>query len=71
MGVLIWCFCFRCLFSVQSLFPGLWLSEVTLDSYKVPESAENGKVIALSSVGFWSCLVAEKILFHLLMSVRL
>ena len=51
---LIWCSCFRCLFSMQSLFPGLWLSEITLDSYKVPEAAENGKVIALSSVGFWS-----------------
>lgn len=51
------------LFSVQSLFPGLWLSEVTLDMYKVPESAENDKVIALSSVGFWSCLVAEKFYF--------
>jgi hypothetical protein len=51
------------LFSVQSLFPGLWLSEVTLDLYKVPESAENDKVIALSSVGFWSCLVAEKFCF--------
>ncbi|KAK8537264.1 hypothetical protein V6N13_042201 [Hibiscus sabdariffa] len=25
------------------LFPGLWLTEVTLDSYKVPELAENGK----------------------------
>ncbi|KAE8663840.1 Detected protein of unknown function [Hibiscus syriacus] len=25
------------------LFPGLWLTEVTVDSYKVPELAENGK----------------------------
>lgn len=32
--------------SAQSLFPGLWLSGVTIDAYKVPESAENGKVIA-------------------------
>lgn len=29
---------------VQCLFPGLWLTEVTADSYKVPEFPENGKV---------------------------
>ncbi|XP_022735057.1 uncharacterized protein LOC111288435 isoform X2 [Durio zibethinus] len=28
---------------LDSLFPGLWLTEVTVDSYKVPESVENGK----------------------------
>lgn len=28
---------------MDSLFPGLWLSGVTIDAYKVPESAENGK----------------------------
>lgn len=27
---------------MDSLFPGLWLSEVTVDSYKVPEFDENG-----------------------------
>ncbi|KAE8661529.1 Detected protein of unknown function [Hibiscus syriacus] len=26
------------------LFPGLWLTEVTVDSYKVPELVENGKM---------------------------
>ena len=36
----------------QTLFPGLWLMDITVDSYKVPESADNGKVIY--------CLVAEK-----------
>ncbi|XP_054825474.1 uncharacterized protein LOC129323002 [Prosopis cineraria] len=25
------------------LFPGLWLSEITLDTYKVPEAPDNGK----------------------------
>lgn len=34
------------------MFPGLWLTEVTVDSYKVPELADNGKVTA--------CLFAEK-----------
>ncbi|KAH1074122.1 hypothetical protein J1N35_026450 [Gossypium stocksii] len=29
------------------LFPGLWLTEVTADAYKVPELAENGKVKSL------------------------
>ncbi|KAG7973837.1 hypothetical protein I3843_06G017600 [Carya illinoinensis] len=28
---------------LDSLFPGLWLSDITVDSYKVPESVENGK----------------------------
>ncbi|KAK9223218.1 hypothetical protein WN944_011660 [Citrus x changshan-huyou] len=28
---------------MDSLFPGLWLTEVTVDSYKVPELADNGK----------------------------
>ncbi|OMO63500.1 hypothetical protein COLO4_32388 [Corchorus olitorius] len=28
---------------LDSLFPGLWLTEVTADFYKVPESVENGK----------------------------
>ncbi|KAL5761273.1 hypothetical protein ACOSP7_019788 [Xanthoceras sorbifolium] len=28
---------------LDSLFPGLWLTEVTPDSYKVPELPENGK----------------------------
>lgn len=28
---------------MDSLFPGLWLTEVTADSYKVPELADNGK----------------------------
>lgn len=28
---------------LDSLFPGLWLTEVTVDSYKVPELADNGK----------------------------
>ncbi|XWS34961.1 hypothetical protein CRYUN_Cryun21dG0082700 [Craigia yunnanensis] len=28
---------------LDSLFPGLWLTEVTVDSYKVPEFVENGK----------------------------
>lgn len=36
----------------QTLFPGLWLTEVTVDSYKVPDLADNGKVTA--------CLFAEK-----------
>ncbi|XVF44187.1 hypothetical protein PTKIN_Ptkin02bG0101000 [Pterospermum kingtungense] len=27
---------------LDSLFPGLWLTEVTVDSYKVPEFADNG-----------------------------
>ncbi|XVE75208.1 hypothetical protein DITRI_Ditri12bG0077300 [Diplodiscus trichospermus] len=27
---------------LDSLFPGLWLTEVTVDSYKVPELVENG-----------------------------
>lgn len=26
---------------VQTLFPGMWLSEITADSYKVPEAPEN------------------------------
>ncbi|TKY69340.1 heat shock cognate 70 kDa protein [Spatholobus suberectus] len=29
---------------LDTLFPGLWLTEVTADSYKVIEAAENGKV---------------------------
>ncbi|KAK7306917.1 hypothetical protein VNO77_39546 [Canavalia gladiata] len=29
---------------LDTLFPGLWLTEVTADSYKVLEAAENGKV---------------------------
>ncbi|MDV3145755.1 MAG: DUF1639 domain-containing protein [Sweet potato little leaf phytoplasma] len=29
---------------MQSIFPGLWLSEITADSYKVPEAPETGKV---------------------------
>ncbi|KAI4357790.1 hypothetical protein L6164_001716 [Bauhinia variegata] len=28
---------------LDTLFPGLWLTEVSADSYKVPEAAENGK----------------------------
>ncbi|XP_019441404.1 PREDICTED: uncharacterized protein LOC109346351 isoform X1 [Lupinus angustifolius] len=28
---------------LDTLFPGLWLSEVTADSYKVPEAPETGK----------------------------
>ncbi|GLU04721.1 hypothetical protein SLE2022_218560 [Rubroshorea leprosula] len=28
---------------LDSLFPGLWLTEVSAEAYKVPESAENGK----------------------------
>ncbi|KAJ0094613.1 hypothetical protein Patl1_15053 [Pistacia atlantica] len=28
---------------LDNLFPGLWLTEVTVDSYKVPELADNGK----------------------------
>ncbi|XP_041013020.1 uncharacterized protein LOC121256322 isoform X2 [Juglans microcarpa x Juglans regia] len=28
---------------LDSLFPGLWLSDITVDSYKVPEAGENGK----------------------------
>ncbi|KAI4313905.1 hypothetical protein L6164_026848 [Bauhinia variegata] len=28
---------------LDSIFPGLWLTEVSADSYKVPEAAENGK----------------------------
>ncbi|XP_039058146.1 uncharacterized protein LOC120201642 [Hibiscus syriacus] len=28
---------------LDSLFPGMWLSEVSEDSYKVPENGENGK----------------------------
>ncbi|XVE92588.1 hypothetical protein REPUB_Repub01dG0111400 [Reevesia pubescens] len=28
---------------LDSLFPGLWLTEVTVNSYKVPELVENGK----------------------------
>ncbi|KAF5450898.1 hypothetical protein F2P56_031214 [Juglans regia] len=28
---------------LDSLFPGLWLLDITVDSYKVPESGENGK----------------------------
>ncbi|CAL0300301.1 unnamed protein product [Lupinus luteus] len=29
---------------LDTLFPGLWLSEVTADSYKIPEAPETGKV---------------------------
>jgi len=29
---------------VQSLYPGVWLSEVNADSYKVPDAPEKGKV---------------------------
>ncbi|XP_039018211.1 uncharacterized protein LOC120149520 [Hibiscus syriacus] len=29
---------------LDSLFPGMWLSEVSADSYKVPEIGENGKI---------------------------
>lgn len=32
-------------FLLQSLFPGLWLSEVTVDTYKVPDLPDNGKVM--------------------------
>ena len=28
---------------MQTLFPGLWLTEVTADMYKVPEDTGNGK----------------------------
>ncbi|XP_022994039.1 uncharacterized protein LOC111489849 [Cucurbita maxima] len=30
---------------LDTLFPGLWLSEITADLYKVPELPENGKVM--------------------------
>ncbi|XWS22485.1 hypothetical protein CRYUN_Cryun29cG0039200 [Craigia yunnanensis] len=33
---------------LNSLFPGLWLTEVTVDSYEVPEFVENGKVTSAS-----------------------
>jgi hypothetical protein len=26
-----------CLVSLQTLFPGLWLTEITADAYKVPD----------------------------------
>ncbi|XVE84872.1 hypothetical protein DITRI_Ditri17bG0047100 [Diplodiscus trichospermus] len=29
---------------LDTLFPGLWLTEVTVDSYKVPDFVENGKL---------------------------
>ncbi|XP_028768246.1 uncharacterized protein LOC114733985 [Neltuma alba] len=29
--------------ALDAVFPGLWLSEITLDTYKVPEAPENGK----------------------------
>ncbi|KAM4095257.1 hypothetical protein ACJW30_08G016000 [Castanea mollissima] len=28
---------------IDTLFPGMWLMDITVDSYKVPESADNGK----------------------------
>jgi hypothetical protein len=40
-GLKIWFFFF---FGLQALFPGLWLAEVTVDTYQVPELPENGKV---------------------------
>ena len=53
--ILLCCFCwnwnsisFGFRFSVwQTLFPGMWLMDITVDSYKVPESADNGKVRSL------------------------
>lgn len=41
MGLQIWC----SFILLQTLFPGLWLTEVTVDTYKVPELPESGKVI--------------------------
>lgn len=39
----------RLIFTIlQTLFPGLWLSEITADLYKVSELPENGKVNAVS-----------------------
>ena len=29
---------------LQTVFPGLWLTEVTVDTYKVSECPDNGKV---------------------------
>jgi hypothetical protein len=42
------------LFWLQALFPGLWLSEVTVDNYKVPELPESGKVQSLCLISISS-----------------
>lgn len=34
---------------LQMLFPGLWLTEVNAETYKVPDVPDTGKVITPSS----------------------
>ncbi|KAJ6910653.1 hypothetical protein NC652_021343 [Populus alba x Populus x berolinensis] len=40
---------------MDALFPGLWLAEVTVDTYKVPELPESGKFLSLSILGLLYC----------------
>jgi len=38
---------------VQAIFPGAWLSHVNVNSYKVPDAPENGKVCTCKCIFFF------------------